>query len=541
MDTFYKNLPNSGPAREALRVRGQFWTPDWIAEAMVAYVIAGGSNTIFDPAVGNGAFFRAAKTIAHETAQPLTLLGTEVDPLVLHTAQQHGLEESDLSHVQMTDFVHHPPDGPFKAIVANPPYIRHHRLSMQEKARLKTIATNTIGTSLDGRAGLHIYFLLTALRLLAHDGRLAFLMPADTCEGVFAPTLWQWITTHYRLEAVITFAPEASPFPKVDTNPLIFLIRSTPRNEQFLWAHCMTSHTPQLKTWLQSEPLSVVCNEPEPHVSVTRRNLTEALETGLSRHPQTRQTHRFRLLDFARVLRGVATGSNEFFFLTSAQVAKLNIPPEFLRPAIGRTRDVPTNSITAETLQQLDQKGRPTLLFSPDGRAIEQFPSSVQDYLNSAQEQGIQRKPLLSTRRPWYKMETRTIPPFLFAYLGRRSSRFIRNEARVIPLTVFLCIYPYQDDQEFTEKLWKVLQHPETIANLRLVGKSYGSGAIKVEPRSLEQLPLPEHVVQTAFGPATISSKQQALPLSPPPTASPPAEKPPPPDQYSDQPTPPAE
>ena len=46
------------------------------------------------------------------------------------------------------------------------------------------------------------------------------------------------------------------------------------------------------------------------------------------------------------------------------------------------------------------------------------------------------------------------------------------------------------------EKLWRVLQHPDTIANLALVGKSYGAGAIKVEPRGLEQLPLPIHVLE---------------------------------------------
>jgi hypothetical protein len=51
---------------------------------------------------------------------------------------------------------------------------------------------------------LHVYFLLRALERLAHGGRLAFIMPADTCEGVFAPQLWSWIARHYRLDAVVT-------------------------------------------------------------------------------------------------------------------------------------------------------------------------------------------------------------------------------------------------------------------------------------------------------------------------------------------------
>ena len=37
-------LLNNREKREILRQKGQFWTPDWVAEAMVAYVLGGGSD-----------------------------------------------------------------------------------------------------------------------------------------------------------------------------------------------------------------------------------------------------------------------------------------------------------------------------------------------------------------------------------------------------------------------------------------------------------------------------------------------------------------
>jgi hypothetical protein len=40
------------------------------------------------------------------------------------------------------------------------------------------------------------------------------------------------------------------------------------------------------------------------------------------------------------------------------------------------------------------------------------------------------------------------------------------------------------------------LNDARTLANLRMVGKSYGFGAIKVEPRSLERLILPYEVCE---------------------------------------------
>src|SRR5690606_9928246 len=134
----------------------------------------------------------------------------------------------------------------------NPPYIRHHRLDPEKKAQLKRLAVQIVGKPLDGRAGLHVYFLIRALSLLRENGRLAFIMPADTCEGKFASDLWAWITGNFALDAVITFSPEATPLPDVDTNPLIFFIRNAPPNAQFLWARCYRPPTDALKKWVRS-------------------------------------------------------------------------------------------------------------------------------------------------------------------------------------------------------------------------------------------------------------------------------------------------
>ncbi|MBI4227978.1 MAG: N-6 DNA methylase [Candidatus Omnitrophica bacterium] len=498
-------LPKTGPAREALREKGQFWTPDWVAEAMVGYVLQDHPGHVFDPAVGAGAFLRATKVVANELGQHPALLGAEVDPQALQQATRHGLSRMDLGGVEIRDFMADPPQRHFNAIVANPPYVRHHRLSKGMKERLKIFAARTIGHPLDGRAGLHIYFLLRALQLLNRGGRLAFIMPADTCEGVFAPTLWRWITSRYALEAVVAFTPDASPFPGVDTNALVFFIKNTVPRAHCWWARCTQAGTTALKTW-------VLSGFPETHgsaLSVCRRTVSEGLMTGLSRAPTSRGAGGPCLGDFARVVRGVATGANEFFLLTLEQASTLGIPNAFLRPAIARTRDTGGEEITNGTLRALRRSGRPTVLLALDGRPLEQFPGAVRAYLRHGETEGLPRHALLATRRPWYKMERRVVPPILFSYLGRRNSRFIRNTAGVIPLTGFLCVYPREDTPDFLEKLWAALRHPDTVANLALVGKSYGGGAIKVEPRALERLPLPAAVVSAAGLSAPMRYRQQ--------------------------------
>ncbi len=477
-----------GHDREKLREKGQFWTPDWVADAMVEYALSSDSDHIFDPAVGAGVFLRATKKYAAKLDKPVRLLGSEIYPDALEQARYSGLSGEDIEHISIRDFVLNPPSGPFKAIVANPPYIRHHRLSDNTKRELRRISANSIGRALDGRAGLHIYFLIRALQVLDSGGRLAFIMSADTCEGVFSSTLWAWITRNYRLDAVVTFASSATPFPSIDTNPVIFMIANESPQEKFRWAKCLHPKTSGLQSWIKSG-----FEKADDALDIHTRFLSEGLSTGLSRPQTAISESAFRLGEFAHVVRGIATGANEYFFLTSRRAEYLQLPEEFLIPAIGRTRDVPGNTISCETINHLESKNRPTLLFSPDGRPLEKFPQPVREYLMDGEAKGIHFKSLISTRRPWYKMEIRTPPPILFTYLGRRNARFVRNLANVVPLTGFLCIYPIHNNPDFVEQLWRVLQEPETVSNLALVGKSYGAGAIKVEPRALERLPLSQN------------------------------------------------
>lgn len=236
---------------------------------------------------------------------------------------------------------------------------------------------------------------------------------------------------------------------------------------------------------------------------VIARDLAEALTTGLSREPLDRPNGRYVLGDFVKVMRGIATGANDFFFMTVERARELQIPDAYFVRAVGRTRDIPGDQVTLETLEMLQRKGRPTLLLSLGGEDKEAFPNAVRRYLEEGEKAGLPRRPLLAQRKPWYKMEVRVPPPFLFAYLGRRHSRFIRNIAHVVPLTGFLCVYPrYSAGEEYLEHLWRILSHPDTAANLAKIGKSYGDGAIKVEPRVLERLPLPDHVLRQCDIPA---------------------------------------
>lgn len=483
------HVPTNWTSREALRSKGQFWTPLWVSRAMVGFALARGSTDMFDPAVGLGVFFESALEWSAQKGVIVALSGTDVDPATQVEARRLKLNWTDRAQVEIRDFVLDTPGQKHGAIVANPPYVRHHRMNQETKQRVRHIATETIGAPLDGRAGLHNYFLILSLTLLKRNGRLAFILPADTFEGISSKNLWSWITSRYRLYAAITFASDASPFVGVDTNPVVVLLENSSPKPEFIWAKCLRRDTPSLATFA-ANPLGQ--GTPIEDLHVETRLVEEGIATGLSRQHRPSHGISHRLRDYATVMRGIATGANEYFLFDRARAKQLNIPSEFLVPVIVRTRDISGDTLTIEHLHDLDQKSVPTLLLYLSNQRVESLPPTLRRYLAEGEAMGVSKRSLISTRKPWYKMERRDPPAILFAYLGRRNCRFILNEARVLPTNGFIAVYPLSGKHSYVMALFRVLQRPEVLEGLQWIGKSYGDGAVKVEPRSLDQLEIPD-------------------------------------------------
>ena len=86
------------------------------------------------------------------------------------------------------------------------------------------------------------------------------------------------------------------------------------------------------------------------------------------------------------------------------------------------------------------------------------------------------------------------------------------NEADVVPLTGFLCVYPKPNIEP--RALWMALNESVVIEGLSRVGKSYGDGAIKVEPRALEHLTIPRSILDK-YEIGTCPSSSQLLLFEP--------------------------
>lgn len=121
---------------------GQYMTPDWAAEALVARYFGDLSTDdhVLEPSCGRGAFLRAIP--AHVPA-----LGVEIDPALADVAQRSSCRPVIVGDFRLVDIVQRP-----TAIIGNPPFF------------LRVIED----------------FLARADALLDDDGRVGFVLPAFT-------------------------------------------------------------------------------------------------------------------------------------------------------------------------------------------------------------------------------------------------------------------------------------------------------------------------------------------------------------------------
>lgn len=193
----------------------------------------------------------------------------------------------------------------------------------------------------------------------------------------------------------------------------------------------------------------------------------------------------------ARVMRGIATGANDFFVLSDAEVAKWNLNPAYLRPVLTKTREAPGYTFEESDFDRLGREGKKRWLLYLTGPVSEGTPEAR--YIRYGEALGLHTRSLVQTRRRWYEMEQREPAPIYFTYLSRKKSRFIYNRAGVLALNVFLCIYPDQriaGDEMALKALLAVLNSLISKETLRHVGRTYGSDTIKLEPREMDRLPV---------------------------------------------------
>jgi SAM-dependent methyltransferase len=146
----------------ARRANGAFLTPPSLVEPMLDWVLARQPERFVDPGCGSGRF--AAGVVRRRP--DVDVVAVDVDPVAtLLTRAALTVLGARSATVRLADYTAFdlPPVTGRTAFVGNPPYVRHHDLPTEMKARAAALG-KMLGYRVSGLAGLHAYFFLaTAL------------------------------------------------------------------------------------------------------------------------------------------------------------------------------------------------------------------------------------------------------------------------------------------------------------------------------------------------------------------------------------------
>jgi hypothetical protein len=473
---------------------GQFATPFSFAQEIVRYAqdVGAARNEpirLLEPAFGTGAFFSALRAVfpAEHIAEAV---GIENDPATIEAARHLWASTSvQLAHADFTTLEPQPPDH-FNLILANPPYVRHHHLTLTQKAFLRDRVKQQLGCTVNGLAGLYCYFMLLAHRWMAEDGLAIWLVPSEFMDVNYGQVLRRYLAESVTLLHIHRVRPSELQFEDALVSSAVVVFRKTqpapghqvkfsfggslalPEYERLLPVSKLSSHHKWTSFTAKSRPVST------DHADVSC------------------------LGDIFEIKRGIATGANDFFILNRVQAQELEIPEQFLRPVLPSPRYLKDNIIPADAAGFPEVPRQLVLVDCSLSPAVvrERFPE-LHAYFSMGEAQGIPGRYLARNRTPWYRQEQRPPAPFVCTYMGRNVAgrgalRFFWNQSRATAANVYLLLYPrphlaaaFHAQPDLYARIWDELLKIDS-ARLTGEGRIYGGALHKIEPKELGRVPV---------------------------------------------------
>ncbi len=475
---------------ENQREFGAYYTPKHLSQILCHWAIKSKTDLILEPGFGGCDFLASSSNRLSELGNKQAskqIFGCDIDKKAFeHLAEKIGPIQLDKRFI-LSDFLELKPGdfevSEFDAVIGNPPYVSMHNMSLKQLERARALEFD--GITIGGRASLWAYFILHALSFLRLGGRCAWVLPSSYVNADYSQNLHKYICS--RFDRVLMIPIKERLFTSVGVKESTVLVLADGWHASTKEAHCSIIHADSscelneiIQSWDQKRATRRVSPSPNEQATASAKKLLLSLyEEG----------HCLKLSDVAFIRIGIVTGANRYFILDKSSAKENRIPPRALKPILAKLAQVNGLSLNESILEANVDANFRCLLLNTVGS--NKYDAGVKNYLLSFSTEDRQAISTFKRRCTWHQPDDGLVPDAFLSYMCNAGPKLVLNDARTTSTNTIHRVY-FRERFSITQQKLFAISALSSLGQLsaELVGRSYGSGVLKLEPNEATEIVL---------------------------------------------------
>lgn len=468
----------SGDNADLRKARGAFFTPEAIARFITKWAIRSTTDDIVEPSCGEAVFLHQVSA-KHRGR----VVGVEIHGASAAEAERTLNQEGIPAVVHPSDFFLHEEFGQYDAAVGNPPYVRYQGWVGEARVKSRQAALRA-GVNLTNLASSWAAFTVHSALHLRQGGRLGLVLPAELLTVNYAAPVRRFLLEHFSEVTLVLF--EERVFPGVEVEAVLLLAEGYDAAGRSGTDH-MSVH--QIRDAAGLTDLADA-RRWSPATPGGRWSASLLSTAGLGAFTKATEGAGFvTLSDWGDTTLGMVTGNNKYFSLSPEKVHDLGLEASDVLPlSPPGSRHLRGLSLTTGGLRRLGQDGNATLLFRPSNEPS----AAAWSYIQSGEDLDVHAAYKCRVRKPWWRVPHLPPADLFLTYMNADTPRISANRARAHHLNSVHGIYlAPQFRQQGMSLLPIAALNSITLLGAEVVGRAYGGGMLKIEPREADILPVP--------------------------------------------------
>ncbi|KQO49547.1 HsdM family class I SAM-dependent methyltransferase [Methylobacterium sp. Leaf85] len=490
------------------KARGAFFTPPEVSRFIADWAIRSKGDRVLEPSCGDASFLLPSaarlKALGVSTRSlPRHLNGVEIHGPSVTGAQARLTAEGYDAAITEGDFFDQNPQPVYDAVIGNPPYVRYQHFSGAARAKSLRVAL-AHGVRLTSLASSWAAFTIHASEFLKDDGRLGLVLPAELMSVNYASEVRRFLLNRFAKVRLILF--EQLLFPGVLEEVVLLLAegRGTAQSFEVYQARDADSLANlDTSSWRGFVPAA---GEKWTSALIQNGALEAYRELTLGKHFT-------KLIEWGDTYLGSVTGNNDYFTLTAADAARLGLSKaELLRISPPGARHLRGLTFSERAWTELAKEGGRCYLFAPQASNPSK---AAKAYIEAGEREGVHNAYKCRVRTPWWRVPLVAQPDLLFTYMNHDRPRLTTNEAGALVLNSLYGVKLRPELREVGKATLPIAcLNTVTLLGSEVVGRAYGGGLLKHEPKEADLLPVPTPaVLAAAQGELELTVPQLAIAL----------------------------